>query len=225
VALGFTKRGLPIWPVAGASDDDSVPPVGGDPANPPPGTGGTGDGDADKDGTDDDGDKDGDDKGKKTDDDSELERVRNRMRAADKRASDLEKQLKAIADKDKTDLQRATDEAAEAKKAHADLLESLRSTRLQNAFLNDTSVTWNDPADAFALMDKSDLEIDDEGKISGMANAIKKLAAAKKYLVKETDSSTAASGSSVNGKRKGDDGNTKPDRAALAKDFPALGRR
>lgn len=160
----------------------------------------------------------GDDSGAK----AEAARYKARMVAADKRASELEKRLKAIEDKDKTELQRATDEANELKQQHAAALESLKKTRLENAFHTDNTVSWHNSKTAFALLNLSDVDIDDDGKVNGMKEAIKDLAKREPYLVKTEDSSTEASGSSING-RKG--GGNKVDRNSLAKDFPALNRR
>lgn len=228
-AAFINKHGNPVWLpiVAGGSEDHDGGDTGPDNDGADDDSTG-GDGSTD-DGGDDDGTSGDDDKSKPPAGDvaelkAELERVRSRMKAADRRATEAERKNKEFADKDKTELERAQSEAAEIKKQHDDAVAALRNTRLENAFYRDNSVSWNDPGDAFALLDMSNVEIDDDGKVHGMKEAIKSLASKKKYLVKaENDPSTEASGSSVNGRRKGEP--NKPDRSALAKDFPALAHR
>lgn len=209
----------------------------------------------DDDPTDDDSDDDtsGDDKGKKTDGDEDDEddedeeddkskddpaKLRERMSAADRRASKAEKERDALlAAKKKDDdaklgdLERAQKRVTELEAETAAKDTAIKDLRVQVAFFSiggkDMPV-WHDPADALSSLDLSEVETDKDGKIDKktLRKAIKALAAEKPHWVKKddgSDSSTEASGSPMNGKRKG----TKeaPDAATLSKDFPALRTR
>lgn len=115
---------------------------------------------------------------------AEVEAVRARMRAADQRASQFEAELRQLRDKDlpaAEKLQRDYDEAvARAEKAETDL----RSTRIDNAFFRDNTHEWHNPDRARALLDMSKVDIDDQGTVTGLKNAIDALAKSDPYLIK-----------------------------------------
>lgn len=242
--LFITKRGRVVWPILGASEDDD----GG-------GTDDSGDDDAgdDDDSGDDDADDSGDDdsgdddkkksKSKKDDDDDDAtvpqwkyDKTLKRMQAADQRSSRLEKEL-ADLKKQGTDAKDVDAKLREENEKLTPRVEQLtkdnNSLRLQVAFLSANEINWVDPQVALKLVDLSDVDIDDEtGKVDTRAlkAALKDLARSKKYLVQpaagkgeDAGDDSGASGGKMNGKRKGDKGT--PDRAALAKRFPALGAR
>lgn len=76
--------------------------------------------------------------------------------------------------------QKAKDEAARATKAEADL----REERVKNAIIA-AAKDFADPNDAYTMIDRSALEIDEKtGKVSGIEDAIKVLVKAKPYLIK-----------------------------------------
>lgn len=213
------------------------------------GGGGTGSDDNDDSGGDDDkddADEDEDDKSKKdkasSDDDEKddgegdptvpqwkYEKLEKRMRAADARASAREKELAAL----KAAKAGEADEAIkkefdEVTKTNAKLAEENKDLRIRLAFTTTKvkGVEWEDPDAALKLLDMADVDIDEEtGKIDrrSLVSAMKDLAKNKPYLVKKSDAGGSASGSQMNGGRKGE---TKTaDRAALAKRFPVLGRQ
>lgn len=199
----FTWQGKAVYPVFGAEGDDDN------------------DGDPDSGPDDDSGD---DDTGKSTKDDSsdtvsrkDLDAVINRLKAADRRASEAEKKLKAEEDAKKDELTKATERAAELEKTSAQQAKEIADLRLQNAFLTaDTGVTWHDPADALALAERQGYlaeVVDDEGKVitAKLTAKLKELAKAKPHLVKsgkdeqddkDDKGSTAPTGSKVGGKGK-----------------------
>jgi len=193
-----------------SSDDDAS---GGDDDSDDPGTEGQG--------------------GKTSDDDtsggeSEEAKLRKRMRAADQRASTAERELRELKDKDKPELERAQNRVKELEPQIEALGSTVRDLRLQVAFLSANEFTWHDPEDALRLADMDGVEIDDDGKVIGLKDALKKLATSKPHLVKKEQSSDddedegKPSGSTQNGKRKGD--KKALDREALAKKYPALRR-
>lgn len=168
------------------------------------------------------------------DDKPDPAKLRDRMKAADRRASKAERELaelrrerKEREDSEKTDLERAQGRVKELETETAEKDKTITDLRVQLAFYSVNDVDWVDPSDALAALDLSEVETDENGKINKkqLKKAIKALAADKPHWVKsENDSSgQGPSGSKMNGKRKGDEG--KPDRAALEKDFPALRNR
>lgn len=196
---------------------------------------GTG-GDDDSNSGDDKGGEDTKPKGKKDkadDEPSEAERLRARMKAADKRAAAAEKALREKNDEGKPELEIAQRRVTELEEKASTQDAQLRELRIQNAFLTNNTVTWHDPSDAIRELSTMDgVEIDDDGKVVGVKDAIKKLASKKPHWVKKdkgdddddgNDSSTEASGSKVNGKRRG--AGEAPNRDALAQQFPALRRK
>ena len=85
-----------------------------------------------------------------------------------------------------TDLQKAQLDKKTADEKAAKLQVDLQTERIKNAVLAVASkANFVDPQDAYAMLDRSELEIGDDGTVSGVENAIKALAKAKPYLVGE----------------------------------------
>lgn len=147
-----------------------------------------------------------------------------RKRAEQEQAT-LAQRLKAIEDKDKTELERATSAVQEKDAKIKELEDALKQERLNNAFLSSNDFAWHDPEDALRLADMSAVEIADDGKVKGLKEALKALAERKPHLVKPKESGgdpPPASGSAMNGgKGKGPAGLT---REQLAAKYPALRR-
>lgn len=251
-AIGVDKHG-PIWPVIGGADDD------GDGTDDDSASDDDDESD-DSDDADSDDDSDSDDdagrrkaskgKGNKGDSDGdkpvytaeEYNRLKARMQAADRRATDTEKRLKSLEDKDKPE-DKKTKEALEASLAENTALKEARKKDLiQLAFLRANDVEWHDPEDALTMADLSDVEIDDDGNVDRKAlkAALRDLAKRKPHLVKKSKkdddddddgnddddngNDQRSSGSKMAGNRKGNKGKG-PTREDLAKRFPALRRR
>lgn len=224
--LDFHRRQFGSFRMDATEDDDEDEEENPD-ENENDGTGGD-------DGSNSDEGKGGDDKpkGKKDEDEpSEAERLRARMKAADKRAAAAEKALREKNDEGKPELEIAQRRVTELEERTAAQDAQLRELRIQNAFLTNNTVTWHDPSDAIRELSNMDgVEIDEDGKVIGVKDAIKKLAAKKPHWVKKAqdgdssdDPSTEASGPKVNGKRRGEP--QAPNRDALAQAFPALRRK
>lgn len=225
---------------AGGHGDGEV--EDGDPPDP---------GDEDADGDEEDGDEEEDDaeedKGKKKktakkDDDEDeptvaqwkYDRLDRRMRAADKRASDLQTELNKLKKAKTGELDAAVKKEIDDLRPKADKLAADNTTlRMQIAFLTTPvkGVVWKDSEAALRLADLSDVDIDPEtGKVDkrALTAALKQLAKDKPYLVQDakSDKSTEddddedkSSGSTMNSRRR----KTKAvDRATLEKRFPAL---
>lgn len=159
---------------------------------------------------------------------ADLDAITERMKAADRRATAAEQKVKEYEDKDKGDLQKATERVTELEGVVTQKDETIRTLVIRNAFLAENSYTWHDPEDAFGFVraELKDAEVDEDGKLKGvnMKNVVKSLADRKKYLVK-TETATESSGTSTgSSRRKGEEEGT-PDKAKLKVKFPALQRR
>lgn len=169
---------------------------------------------------------------------AEYDRVKRHRAAADRRKAELESEVTTL----KTEIAALKaegkdgklDEATTARIATAENTvqerdKTIQSLRINNAFLSANEYTWHDPEDALRLADLSEVEIEEDGTVVGLKDALKKLAKAKPHLIKKADSADKddedepgqnPSGSVKNGKRKGD--KNKVDRAALSKNYPVL---
>jgi len=181
---------------------------------------------------------DGDD----TVDRAEYERVKRHRAAADRRKAELEAEvstlktenaaLKAEGKDGKLD-EATTARVAELEKTVTESSKTIQTLRINNAFLSANDFTWHDPEDAMRLADLSEVEIEEDGTVVGLKEALKKLAKAKPHLIKKAEvkvdkddadeEDRNPSGSATNGRRKG--GRAKPDRAALSKTYPVLATR
>lgn len=168
----------------------------------------------------------GDDKGTKTTEgvvsQADYDALMARMQAADRAKSAAEKKLSDQADKDLSESEKAKKEAAEAKAEAEAAKAGLRDARIQNAFLAVTDVAWHNVNDAYTMLKNSymdGVDVDKDGKVTGIEPAVKKLAREKAYLVKIAGDTTGGTGAAHNGQRKGDQNDTgKVERAAR---FPA----
>jgi hypothetical protein len=157
---------------------------------------------------------------------AEYERVLARMKAADRRASELDSKVKKFESEGQTEAQRLQSEREEAVKRAEQAEKALRDQRIANAFLSSSQFNWHDPMDALTMLQSrymDSVEIDDDGRVKGMTEAVKKMAKEKSYLVKQQSSSSTSD--SMNGGRRGDDrANQKTKDDELARRMPALAR-
>lgn len=123
---------------------------------------------------------------------AEFERIQNQLRAADQKREAAEKQLAEIADKDKTELQRATERAEAAEKRSQQLESELQALKLEKAMLTDPEFgadKWHDPADALSALHRAvkDQQIslkDGEPDSAQVKAFLKDLAKKRQYLLK-----------------------------------------
>lgn len=247
--LGFLSSGQAVWPVLGGAEEQDDPDA--DPED-------------DEDEEDEDEEEEEDDKKKKSskskkDDDEEDDeedekqsrperqaaRYRTRLRAQEKENADLKTRLRALEDKDKKPDEVASRDLIEARSSIEKLTGANKQLTAQLAFFQANTVTWADPADAFALADREGLfddVVDEDGNVDAreLRRGLKDLAKRKPHLVKkdeapkargrkdadtddeDADDEPGPSSKTMNGKRKGTKSTT--DRAALARKFPVLGR-
>lgn len=141
--LGWTKRGLPIWPVMGASPEDES----NDELDPNSASGEGGE--AGKTGEGEDG---GDtDTAKSTVSPEDFERLRRQLSAADKRIAEYDKRQKAEEDAKKSELTKASERVTELEGTVTKLQEENNQLKLTNEFSMLEGYTWKNPATALRI--------------------------------------------------------------------------
>lgn len=120
-----------------------------------------------------------------------VEKVRKEAAANRKRANDLEKQLEEIQAKDLSEKEKAEKRAKDAE-ANAEAKEKQLKALLIGSRVESVArfLEFNDPDDAAALLDLSDLETgdDDLPTTKAIRKALRKLATDKPYLVSDSGS-------------------------------------
>lgn len=196
----FTWRGQAVYPVFGAEGDEDA----GD-------GGGSADEDTDTDGTAGEGGEADSDKVSKAD----FDKIMARMKAADKRASELEAFKKKAEEQGKSELDKATARVTELEKVAEKQSAELAKARLDNAFLSaDTGITWHDPGDALALAERKgylDGVVGEDGSVDNkrLATKLKEMAKASPHLVKqgkEDADSSGGAGTAPTGQKVGSKG-------------------
>lgn len=224
--IGFIN-GKPVWPVLGGAEDGAEGSSGADndgdgvekqdgQGSSQDGSEGSGDGSESQDGG----------AGQTVEElQAELERIRTRMQAADRRASNAESKVKQFEDKDKSELERAQARVKELEDRDRERDEKFRTLQLREAFRDASAgekLSWHNMTIAMRELDNELISVEEDGTVKGMAAAVKKLAKDHSYLVKTEDNggNGRASGGSYNGKQTGKSSPT--DREKLASKFPAL---
>lgn len=133
---------------------------------------------------------------------AELEKVRKALREANKEAADRRKKLDAFeaAEKERqaaqmTELEKAQAEIAEAKRlaAEAEEARTAAEAKAQERLLKAAVIAeaskqgFNDPADAWLLVDRSKIEAGEDDSFKGLDKAIEAVLKAKPYLAKAED--------------------------------------
>lgn len=233
--LYVSATGRAYWPIMGASPDD--------PSNAGGGASGTGEGGEGtgsegsgsegqgSEGGQGSGEGEGGQGGKTTYTADEYEALKNRMQAADRRASTAEQKIKEAEDAKKGDLEKAQDKVKEHETTISTLTSQNADLRLQIAFLTSNDVTWHEGEAALKFAQSNgylDGVVQEDGTIdkASLKSALKKLATEKKYLVKSaSDDGDGGSGNGSSGGNvgTGNKNGMKPeDEAALRRKFPAL---
>ena len=228
--IGFIN-GKPVWPVIGGADgDEGSSGTGSGDGNEGDGGGGDGQGKAGdgNEGTGD-GSQSGQNEGSgETVSKAEFEALQNRMRAADRRASTAESELKKRQDAEKSELEKLQAENADLKKRDSERDEQFRTLQTKDAFRDASSahkppLTWHNFGLAMKELNRDLITVEDDGTVKGMEAAVKKLATDHPYLVKEDGSGEGAgqaSGGSFNGKKT--TGTETKDKTRLAAKYPQL---
>lgn len=161
---------------------------------------------------------------------TEFEALKARMQAADQRASKAENDLKQIRDKDMPELAKAQRDLVESQKLVETLTKATNDLRIENAFLTDNTINWQNPGTALRLLDRTKVTVDDAGNVAGMKAACEALSKSDAYLVKPAEGTNDGAGAGAlppgtppaNG---GVGGTGRPDTKDLKRRFPALGQR
>lgn len=155
---------------------------------------------------------------------AELERQRTRTQAADKRAADNEAKLRQLLDKDLPEVEKLKRDHEAAVQERDKLKESNQQLALQVAFLGDNTVAWHDPQTALKLVDISQVTIGEDGRVSGMKEALTALSKSHPYLVK-TDTPPAAKPPATSPANNGGNGTSAPKTGAMASRLPVMRTR
>lgn len=162
----------------------------------------------------------------------EFDAAIQRMKAADRRASNAESKLKEIADKDKSELEKATERVTQLEEDNKKLLEKLRFADLRDAFANVEGFNWRKPGSALKLA-RSEGYLDDvfgeDGEVDQkkVSKKVKEFAEANDYLL--VTNGTGGGTPPPSGSPTGTAGRRKPEKqqqedADLKKRYPILGR-
>lgn len=102
-----------------------------------------------------------------------------------KRLDDLEAAEKVRVDASLSEIDKLKKQVADAE-AESKRVRSQANERLMQAevFTRAAALNFNDPADAYALIDRSKITIDDAGKVDGADELLAELAKAKPYMLK-----------------------------------------
>lgn len=125
---------------------------------------------------------------------AELEETRKALKLANKEAGDHRKKLETFeqaekekADKEKSELTKATERAAAAEEKLTKLESALVQRDISDAIRDEARAAgFRDVADALQFVDRGALEIKD-GKVTGAKEAVAALAKAKPYLLSSAD--------------------------------------
>ena len=160
----------------------------------------------------------------------EFEKLRARMQAADRRASDYEKKIREFEDRDKTAMQKLEGQIETLVAERDELREKLKLQRRDNAFLTTNGVSWHDAQMALSKINWELVTDSETGDVntSALKKEIERIAKDAPFLVKSGGGSESNSGknSGPSGHHQtgNGSGDKTPDRAALEKKYPALRR-
>jgi len=133
---------------------------------------------------------------------------RTKLREQEATVESLQKKLNAIADKDKSELERLTDEKATLETEKAALLRQVVDTARDTAIMiAATKESVIDVDAVIQLIDRTDIVVTD-GQVLGVEKALKRLLKEKPYLVKAPEPPPAAGvgGQPINAQDKSVDG-------------------
>jgi len=123
---------------------------------------------------------------------AELVKVRAALHSANKEAADRRKKLEAFekADEERklaamTELEKVQAELKASEDAREAIERDARQALISHAVhLEAATANFHKPEDAMAFLGVAEFDVDDEGKVQGVAEALKALAKERPYLVK-----------------------------------------
>jgi hypothetical protein len=102
-----------------------------------------------------------------------------------KAASD---ELAKIKESQLSETEKLTKKLAELETAKTQAETRTRETLIRSAVISEAAkLNFNDPEDAYRLIDVAGLQLSDTGKVEGAAEAVKLLAESRKYLIKNSN--------------------------------------
>jgi hypothetical protein len=156
---------------------------------------------------------------------AELTKQRERTLASDKRAADIESQLKQLRDKDLPEAEKVKRDFEESQAQVQQLQETNTALALKVAFLSDNTYSWHNPERALKLVDLSQVEIEADGSVRGLKDALKALATSDAYLIKqEVKEESKPQGGTAPGNN-GQSGTSRTGSKGMAARIPALNTR
>lgn len=156
---------------------------------------------------------------------SEVDAVRERMRAADQRAAKFEQELRQLRDKDLPEAEKLKRDFTESQEQVKTLTETNNALALKVAFLSDNTYSWHNAERALKLVDLSQVEINADGSVSGLKEALKALATSDPYLVKQEAKEETKTPPGTAPGNNGGSAPQKPGTKGLAARIPALTTR
>lgn len=191
--LGITSAGHPIYAISGSEGENEGGKEGetteGNKEGEGGSTGGSGEGGS------------GTAEQPKMVSEEEYQTILRRLEAADRAKGEIAKQLKQYEDKDKSELEKLQGELKELKdKADRAAAEALQA-KLSNEILKFPGFVWHDPEAVLRLVDMEMISVGEDGKVTGVKDALTKLAKDKAYLLKgkQDNKGGGGSGSGNNG--------------------------
>lgn len=159
----------------------------------------------------------------------DFDRIQNQLRAADQRRDAAEKEAQKLKDAQLSDADRQTKELNDTKAENAKLASQIKALQIENAFVTDNTHDWHDSRAALKLADLSGVEIDAEGTVKGLKEALEAVAKSSPFLLKPKADATAEAEkiapTGVTGVAGGATGAGGTNKEALAKKFSALAGR
>jgi len=167
---------------------------------------------------------------------AENKRRRLKAREQDQKIRDLQKQIdglskgKKAGKDDDGDADDQSEQVTELEKDREALLGANADLRIENAFLKSKKYAWKNPASALRLLDRSEIDLGDDGSVEGLDEALDALAESDPYLLAddskddedEDDERPARKRTGQPTKKKRTKG--EPNRDALLAKYPALRR-
>jgi hypothetical protein len=132
------------------------------------------------------------DKEKQAETDEKLKRLEEFEKAEEERKkAAMSEAEKLKAEKEEAD-KKAQEAADQAKKAQETANQRIINTEIRSIA---RSLNANDPNDVLALLDKTGIEMDDEGNVKGVEDALKALKESKPWMFKQVVGADASGGS------------------------------
>lgn len=158
----------------------------------------------------------------------EYDALKNRLQAADRNRQAAQNELAQIRDKDMPELARLQRDHAAITEQNQRLTSQLQEQAVELAFLRDNKVKWKDGAAALKLLDRSNIQVGEDGTVDGVKLASEKLAKQYPWMVDDakpeggTPTPPPAAGTPP---MNGPGSTNKPDTAGMTRRLPALASR